>query len=299
MLLLFWKLEGISVGPINSLRWHHKPGYPPRYFGSGDAGLTIINPYLKNPDLVSECSFALTSTKSTCSCWFDNQVLVGTQDQVYSIPWNAITSQACNIELPVDLSGSVQNSFSTASGLPSDSILQMDSCGDYLSILTSAGLYWKKSGTESFLTCLTNSGVDTFISEANNLYLAEGQSVRIKYGEPTDLSSWDDSFSVSSPINRIWVTTHQGQDVLFIATTSGLIVKENANVYDYSSVISGSLDIKVVSVEYDSHYNWGHAFTASASGVNIINLKTKQLENYMNFGNLPIMAFGHDRLYSK
>jgi hypothetical protein len=299
MLLLFWKLEGISVGQISRIKWYHGIDYPPRYFCSGENGLTIINPYLKHPDLVPECSFTLTPAPCTTSCWFDDEIIIGTQNQAYRVPWAAIKDSECLITAPANVTTVTSPSYSTASGLPSDSILQMDAWSNYLSILTSAGLYWENRGTGTTLTCLTNSGSDVFISPGPTLYLAQGTQVNIKRGEPVDLVRWDEVFYVDHLINQIWVTTHDDQDTLFIATTSGLVIKQGDQSETYLNVISGSKNIECICVEYDTTLKWGHVFTGSETGVNVINTSSGISETYLQFNGLPVMALGYERFYSK
>ena len=225
MLLLFWKLAGVSVGQINRIVGYHGIDCPPRYFCSGESGLTIINPFLRIPDVTPECVFTITHTACTSSCWFQDEVLIGTQDRVYRTPWSVVKSHGCSPMSPVDITQSTYSSYSTASGLPSDNVLQINAWNNYLGILTDQGLYWEDRGTGSYLTCLTNSGNDVFISPGPNTYLAEGNQVNIKYGVPANFNSWDETILVNSAINQIWVSTRNSQDTLFIATASGLIVK--------------------------------------------------------------------------
>jgi hypothetical protein len=299
MLLLFWKAQGIVVGEINNIRWHHESGYPPRYLCGAEEGLTVINPYLAIDD-VPECCFFSTSSRVTGSCIYENLLLSGTVDNgVYELSWDSVKQAECLVTSPKDFSDDVVISYTTLSGLPSDSIVSIDSLDSYLAILTSSGLYWKKSGTESYLTCLTTEGRDIFISPGPTIYLAESNQLRIKYGEPLDLSSWDQVIPYTdSQINKMFINTYNGNDVIFLATTSGLDVRDGNNYINYYNVISGTKNLLSVAVEYDSRVDWGHVFVASSGGVNVLNLKSGEVETFLEFDGLPVYAVGYQRLYS-
>ena len=143
MLLLFWRSLGIAVGEIHNIRWQHTATSPPRYLCGADEGLTIINPYLDTGE-IPECSYFMTPTKVTCSCIFENNILAGTvSGGVYMLSWDIVEESGCFAENPPNLSSNVSLSYTTASGLPSDDIISIDSFDPYLAILTSSGLYWK------------------------------------------------------------------------------------------------------------------------------------------------------------
>ena len=235
------------------------------------------------------------------SCIFDGNLLAGTMYHgVYEVPWNYVMSRGCEVDSPKDISSQINLTYTTSSGLPSDEILTIDSQDQYLSVLTSSGLYWKKSGTESFLTCLTTEGRDVFMTDAPALYFAESNQLRIKYGEPVDLDTWDVTIPYSdSEINKIFVNSYNGVDTLFIATTSGLDVIEGSDTTSYYDVITGSKDLLSLAVELDSRMGWGHVFVGSAEGLNVINLKSNESETYIEYGGLPILSIGYDRFYSK
>mgnify|MGYP000870044863 CR=1 FL=1 len=300
MLLLFWKALGIAVEEIYNVKCYHTPQSPPRYLCGAEKGLTVINPYI-NWSEIPECSFFFTPSRVMGSCIFDGNLLAGTMYHgVYEVPWNYVMSRGCEVDSPKDISSQINLTYTTSSGLPSDEILTIDSQDQYLSVLTSSGLYWKKSGTESFLTCLTTEGRDVFMTDAPALYFAESNQLRIKYGEPVDLDTWDVTIPYSdSEINKIFVNSYNGVDTLFIATTSGLDVIEGSDTTSYYDVITGSKDLLSLAVELDSRMGWGHVFVGSAEGLNVINLKSNESETYIEYGGLPILSIGYDRFYSK
>jgi hypothetical protein len=301
MLLLFWKALGLAVGEVSHIRWYHNVDYPPRYLCGAELGLTIINPYLHLDGIFPECSFFMTPSKVTSSCVFDGDVIAGTLNNgTYTLSWDKVKQAQCPIMSPVNLSSQAYQSYTTLSGLPSDNITAVDSLDSYLGILTSSGLYWKKSGTEDYLTCLTTEGRDVFISPGPTLYLAESNQLRIKYGEPVDFSSWDVTIPYTdTQLNKMFVNTYQGIDTVFLATTSGLDVRNGSDLVNYYNVISGTKNLLSVAVEYDSRIDWGHAFVASSGGVNVVNLKSGEVETFLEFNGLPVSAVGYERLYSK
>ena len=248
MLLLFWKVTGIEVGIIKNIRWYHDSTYAPRYLCGAEQGLTVINPYVHVD--IPECSYFKTPAEVKGSCVFENSVLAGTPSGVYQISWNTIKQYSCDVNNPPDLSDQSSLSYTTASGLLSNSIIALDSLGPYLGIVTSSGLYWKKSGTGTHLNCPTVDGQDIFISSGPTIYFAEHNQLRVKYGEPTDFSSWDRTISYpNQQINKIFVNTWQGQDVIFVATTSGLDVWQGATLQTYYDVISGTKSLESVVTE--------------------------------------------------
>jgi hypothetical protein len=250
---------------------------------------------------VPECSYFFTPSKVTGSCIFDDSLLAGTQsDGIYEVPWDYVESLGCAVESPLDVSSQISLTYTTLSGLPSDEILAIDSQGAYLSILTSSGLYWKKSGTETFLTCLTTEGRDVFMADGPILYFAESNQLRIKYGEPVDLTTWDTTIPyTSSEINKIFVNINNGIRTLFVATTSGLDLIEGSTSINYYETISGSKDLMSLAVELDSRIGWGHVFVGSSDGLNVLNLKTEETENYIQYNGLPVISIGYNRFYSK
>jgi hypothetical protein len=297
MLLFFWGVQGSRVGMIDSLRWHHDIDYPPRFFGAGETGLSIINPFL---DVVTpECSYVSTSSKVTSSCWFHDEILIGTESQGYRIPWSIVKDVACNVGDPVDLGSWLVDSYTVSSGLPSNSILRMDSFGDYLGILTSGGLYWENYATGDKLTFLTDSGTDVFISQGAGVYLSAGQTLLIKASLPADFYSWDEIIECSGVINRIWVNTNGGLDTLFLATGSGLFIKQENQMVGYLDTISGSKDILDIGVELGADISSGHVFLGSSDGVNIINLRSGKTEQYLDYSGNTILGLGCNRFYSK
>ena len=298
MLLLFWKVVGVEVGVIRNIRWYHDESYSPRYLCGADQGLTILNPYI-SIDL-PECSYFQTPAEVKGSCVFENYILAGTPSGVYQISWDTVKQYNCDVYSPQDLSSQSSLSYTTASGLLSDDIIALDALGPYLAIVTSSGLYWKKSGTGTYLNCPTIDGRDIYISAGPTIYFAESNQLRIKYGEPTDLSSWDRTISYpNQQINRISINTWNGQDVLFIATTSGLDIWQGDTLQTYYDVISGTKSLSSVVSELDSRLGWGHVFVSASGGVNILNLKSGLVEKYMDFNGIEIPAIGYPRLYSK
>ena len=300
MLLLFWKALGLIVEEIYNVRWYHTPESQPRYLCGAEKGLTVINPFLKWDD-IPECSYFLTPSRVTSSCVYDGSLVAGTMYHgIYEIPWDTVKSYGCALGSPTDLSTQTVLTYTTSSGLPSDEIISLDSQGSYLSILTSSGLYWKKSGTETFLTCLTTEGRDVFMTDGPTLYFAESNQLRIKYGEPVDLDTWDETISYTdSEINKIFVNSKNGVDTIYLATTSGLDIREGSNYLNYYDEISGSKNLMALAVELDSYFGWGHVFVGSDDGLNVINLKSNESENYIEYSGLPVLSIGYDRFYSK
>lgn len=300
MLLLFWKALGIAVEEIYNVKWYHTAQSPPRYLCGAEKGLTVINPYMSWSE-IPECSFFFTPSRVMDSCIFNGSLLAGTRYHgIYEVPWSYIGSLGCEVDFPKDISSQISLTYTTSSGLPSNEILAIDSQDPYLSILTSSGLYWKKSGTESFFTCLTTEGRDAFMTDAPALYFAESNQLRIKYGEPTDLESWDVTIPyLDSEINKIFVNRNNGTDTIFIATTSGLDIIEGSDTVSYYDVITGSKNLLSLAVELDSRVGWGHVFVGSSDGLNVVNLKSNESETYIEYGGLPVLSIGYDRFYSK
>jgi hypothetical protein len=299
MLLLFWKALGSVVGEITSLYWYHTSEDPPRYLGGGDSGLTVINPYISLGS-VPECCYFITPSVVNSSCIFQGEILAGTSAGVYSLSWGNVRQAGCDVINPIDLTADMALSYNTASGLPSDDVLRMDSLQDYLAIMTTSGLYWKKYGTEDYLVCPTVYGVDVCVAQGPTIYMAEQNQLCVKYGEPTDLSTWDLTIPFNGyQINKIFVNTYNGSDTVFIATTSGLAVWDGQSISNYYTMLSGSTNLLAVVAEFDARSDYGHVFVAASGGVNVLNLKNGLVENYLYFGESGIPAIGFPRFYSK
>lgn len=298
MLLLFWGTTGLlSTGYPNNLSWRHSTGYPPRYLCSAETGLSIINPF--HPEGVSpECSYAILDKTCVSSDVYDGNIVIGTASGgLYKVDWDYVIGKGCDINNPYDFSSDIEG-FTTFSGLLSNEIIEVEANGDYLGIVTSSGFCYGRAGESEYINYVTESGKDCFVRADNHVYFAEGNRILSK-GSPGDFSSWDQEYNLSYEINDIWVASKEGVDTIFVGTEGGPYVIQGANTYDYSTVVSGSKNIVSVAVEYDSNYNWGHLFTAASGMVNIINLKSKEVETIIPYEGLVLFAVESQRLYSK
>jgi hypothetical protein len=292
MLLLFWRPTGGIVGYVSDIRWMHLSGYPPRCVISADGGVATINPYMKHPDNLVECAFSSTPSSVVRSCYYQSEIVSASNAGVLATPWSELVSE-CDVTNPKDVSGSTYTKYNTVSGLLSENVIDIDAYGDYLAMLTDQGLSWKKEGTDTFVNCLTTSGKSVYVNDQAT-YLADGSTIRVKRGEPVSFDSWDSEYDLGSDISRIWVN----RGTIFASTSDGLYVRYDDEVYHYTA-LSGSLNLSSVSVEYDSSFSWGHAFTISDDCVNIINLKDKTIENSISYTNRVVLAVDYPRLYSK
>lgn len=296
MLLLFWRQLGLGSGEALGVRWYHSTACPPRCLFNATDGFSIINPFFSGVES-SECSWVIVGESCNAIDVQNDYVLAGFESTgIYRFPVSAMLE--CNVESPADLSDLLEQSYTTSSGLLSNEIIAIEAQGDYLGVVTSSGLCWNKS-EGSFVTYTTTSGRDVFISPYPNTYLAEGEDLKMKQGEVADFLTWDREWNLGREIRDIWVNTHEGADTVFVATASGAVMIRGDDLYDFSSTISGSLDLHTVAVEHDSHYDWGHLFTASLGEVNIINLTHKTLENTISYAPSGIVAFETQRIYSK
>lgn len=297
MLIFFWQRKlGLGSGDPLLVRWHHSADCPPRCLFGATAGFSVINPFLYNVDS-RECSWALFDDDS-CNAIdvHGTEVLAGSESSgIFKLPVHNINF--CDVANPTNLTDALEQSYTMASGLLSNSIIAIESQYPYLGIVTSSGLCWNKN-EGPFVTYTTESGKDVFISPGPRTYLADGNTLRVKSGEPSDFSSWDSEWDFGKTINDIWVTSQEGTDTVFLGTVSGAYAIRNTDIYDFSSVISGSLDIESIAVEHDSSYSWGHLFTMSSGAINVINLKHKQLEQAITYSG-SLVAFETQRIYSK
>jgi len=297
MLLLFWGAAGLLTGyPIN-LCWRHSTGYPPRYLCSAEMGLSIINPF--HPEGVSpECSYALLEKKCIDSDVYDGNVIIGTEENgLYKIGWDYVIGKGCDVNNPYDFSSDIEN-FTTFSGLLASGIIAVEANGDYLGIVTSSGFCYGKQGETNYITYVTESGKDCFVKADDYVFLAEGNRILAK-NSPTDFVTWDQEYNFEYDINDIWVNSKEGVDTIFVGTEGGPYVIQGTSTFDYSTVVSGSKNVISVAVEYDSNYNWGHLFTSASGIVNIINLKSKEVETTIDYEGIVLFAAESQRLYSK
>jgi hypothetical protein len=297
MLLLFWRRAlRLNSGDPLLIRWHHSTLCPPRCIIGASQGFSIINPYLY--DVYSrECSWALFDNDiCTAVDVHGTEIMAGSAESgMFKLDLSEIIH--CDVSSPEDLTGYLEDSYTTASGLLSDSIVSVESQFPYLGIVTSSGLCWNKNNS-SFVTYTTESGKDVFISPGPVTYLADGNSLRKKIGEPADFSSWDNVWEFTEDINDIWVNQKDGIDSVFVGTVSGAYALRGSDLYSFAPVISGSKNIEKIAVEYDSGYDWGHLFTMSSGMINVINLKHKTNEQAIPYS-WSLVAFDTQRIYSK
>jgi hypothetical protein len=293
MLLLFWHPQGSAAGTISNMRWLHTiPNAPSRCLGGADAGISIFNPNLLHPDNLQECAYISTSVPITATCFLNEEILGGASLGVYAVPWSAI-GNSCAVENPTDATASTYLKYTTASGILSNNVKHIDSYGNYLGIVTDEGLSWKLG--DSFINFATTSGKEVFIDAGPTTYLADGSTIRIKYGEPLSFATWDVEIDLGVEINGLWVN----RETAFVATVSGLATIHGGAVYQYTN-LSGTLDISSVRTEIDSSISWGHAFTLSSECVNVINLKHKTIERVLHSSSDSILlAAEYPRYYSK
>jgi len=296
MLLLFWNLVGINIGLVTNIKWFHDHMYSPRFFCLAQEGMSIINPYA-DPNQRPECSFITSDVPLTDATYYNNNILIGSTTGVKSLGWDTIKRAGCFLNNPEDLTIEVSESYNTSSGILSDEIIAIDSLNNYLAILTTSGLSW--TSNESFVNYLTTSGSKVSMTNGPRTYLADGDTLRLKIGEISDFSSWDEEYYIGREITSLHVNQYNGIDTLFCATASGLVMIEGENIYDFSNTLSGSLELTSVATEYDSSFNWGHAFTGASGIVNIINLKHKTIENTIEYDGQPVLAVDYPRIYSR
>jgi hypothetical protein len=297
MLLLFWNQRAAGVGLITGVKWYHDPLYMPRFFCVGEQGMTFVNPYA-DPALSPECSYITHNTAFNDSTYYQGEVLAGATDGIFRLDWDIVKSVDCDLTDPTDISSHVLSSYTVASGLLSNHVLAIDGMDDYLVVLTSSGISWKK-GTDPFISGITTSGVDVCLTGGPRTYLADGDTVRLKIGDVVDFTSWDAEYNVGREITDLWVNQYLGVDTIFCATVSGMVMIEGDNQYDFSNTLSGSLELTSVATEYDSGFNWGHAFTAASGIVNIINLKHKTVENTVTYEGKAVLGVDTQRIYSR
>lgn len=297
MLLLFWNVTESIIGIPTNIRWYHQPGYPPRCICGAESGFSVINPYFASA-ANSECSYAVMGKKCNGTDVYINDIVIGTEsDGLYKIDLDTVKTKSYSIDNPEDLISYVEE-FTTFSGLLSNEILAVEANGEYLGIVTSSGFCYGRAGEANYLNYVTESGKDCFVRSDNYVYLAEGNRI-LHRGSPTDFTSWDGEYNLDYDINDIWVTTSYGVDTLFVGTEGGPYVIRGGDIFDYTTIISGSKNIISLATEYDSKYDWGHLFTASSGVVNIINLKSNTLEQSISYEGSALFAIETQRLYSK
>lgn len=303
MLLLFWGgtegFNGFSLTPgiPYNIRWYHSTGYPPRCICGTASGISIINPYYPQ-SLNMECSYALINKKCTGTDVYNNDLVIGTElDGLFKTDWATIKSKSMDIGEAQDLTSFVQE-FTTFSGLLSNEIIAVEANGDYLGIVTSSGFCYGRPGEAEYLNYVTQSGKDCYVRSDNYVYFAEGNRILCKES-PGNFTTWEGEYNFPYDINDIWVTSKDDTDTIFVGTEGGPYVVRGNDTYDYTDIVVGSKNIISVSAEYDSTYNWGHLFTAAEGIINIINLKSKLLENSISYSGSTLFAAETQRLYSK
>lgn len=267
MLLLFWKSLGLTCGNPNDIRWYHDTAFIPLCFVPGEYGLSIINPFM---DYASkECGYSLLNSNCTSVEFFNNNLILGTTTSgLYQLSWDVIKNHQCDVSNPYNFSDFMEL-FTTYSGLPSQEIKNLASSSIKLAVVTPSGLSIATEGEINWVNYLTSSGVAAALGE--NIYFAEGNLLKVT----NDFPSWNEIYEFNYAINELWVTTKDGVDTLFMATESGVVVKERDKFY-YFYTTSG---IKRARPEIDTTMNQGHIFAMTSGTLNIYNMRNKTLES--------------------
>lgn len=290
MLLLLGQ-NTVTAGTIKNAKWLHLPGYAPRCLCGAENGFAVVNPYAY-PVSANECISVIMDGTVNCMCYYDNEVLAGTNTGIYSLDWSSYGHYADGGN-PLDASDSLSLNYNTTNGLLSDQIISLDACNEYLVVVTSGGLSWKKSSGE-FINYVTTSGHKAFVDSSPTTYLADGNTLRIKYGEPVSFDAWDTEIDLGESINDLWVSSN----VIFMATDIGISIWNSGSLYNYTAV-SGSLPLRRITGELDTTFDWGHIFVASSDCINIFNLKQKAIESHIDFNDSAVLCIDYPRIYSR
>lgn len=295
MLLFFWRGKSESIlGSIYSLTWHHTPDYRPLVMCGCQNGATIINPFLYDPIIIPECARVLTGEPCYGLDVYNNQLLLGTMSSgVLQITWQTVKDVGCSLGNPIDLFRYAVQSYNTASGILSDSIMGLDSYGDNLVIMTASGLSYFSNPSAPPINYATTSGGPTYVTEDGCIYVCDGSNLKVKNCPILDFSSWDSEWSFTDDLVGLAVN----RNTVFTATSSGVYVITQSGVLDLSPTVAGEL-ISDLSVEFDSKEDWGHLFISASGSVDIINLKTKLVEKTITYSG-SVFAVETPRIYSK
>lgn len=240
-----------------------------------------------------ECSYAYLNKVCVSADIFDNKLLFGTAaDGLFYLDWTATKAVGCDIENPTDITGSIET-FSDFSGLLSNNILKIEANNGFLGVLTDSGFSYGKHGEPAYINYITESGKDCFVCKADFVYVAEGNRIVAK-ATPTDFTAWDTEYNLDQEVNDIWVVEKDGINTLFVATQSGVVVFEKDASFSY-----GSRNYSQIKAEVGTTINQGHIFAVSSNTVDIINMRTKLLDDTITYDGTAILGIENKRLYSK
>jgi hypothetical protein len=287
MLLLFWRSLGLMCGNPNDIRWYHDPSYVPRCFVTGEYGLSVINPFMNYT--AKECGYVLLDSNCTSVEFFNDNLILGTTTSgLYQLNWSLIKNNCNSVENPYDFSNSMEL-FTTFSGLLAQEIKTMASSDTKLAVVTPSGLSIGTLGSVNWVNYLTTSGAAAAFGE--NIYFAEGNTLNVSSNFPT----WNATYEFNYAINELWCTTQDGVDTLFMATESGVVVKENEEFY-YFNTTSG---IKRARPEVGTTMNQGHVFAMISGTLNVYNMRNKVLESEYNYATEDFLFIDNKRIGQK
>jgi hypothetical protein len=278
----------------------HRENYPVRCLCTGESGFLTFNPCLDSDSRV--CSQALLNIPCTAIDLYGDNIVIGTAASgIKAVPWVDVINFGCDVDNPADITSDVSDLYTTADGLLSDSIYNINAKGSYIAVVTSGGLSWQKDA--GFINYATTSGNDVFVDFDGSTYLADGKSLRIKYGEPENFDAWDGVLEFVNEINTVFVESDEHGDsrAIFVGTEDGSYIIDGHNTESRIGItVSGSQNVvRVVSEAYSSFIK-GHLFLASSNALNVYNIKTQQIDTvvWSQGGGEPLIAFDHVRLFS-
>ena len=278
MLLLFWRQDYIHSGLAKTGRWLHRPDYSPRYLIGTDGGIDIVSGY---SDICNTC-YTFLNTEANAIDFYNNRIIIGTSTSgLLYIPWNNIK------DLPVCGNQEYTSSVYEFNPLNSNYVKALATQDYSLGVVTVSGFEYWNDTLGDFILVPTSSGNDAFITSSGGLgprtYFCEGNLLEIYNGElPTTWTGW--SFTCNTlnigNLNDIWVQEFLDYDIVFLAGTLVTVVQKyplNLNDYesrDFSNTISGSKNIYSITIEAGTDIDYGHYFTLSSDGINIITMQS-------------------------
>lgn len=287
MLLLFWKQEDLKSGYARATRWYHPNNSAPRLLVATTSGFDVYCPYFENC-----CScFGYRGIESTAIDIYDDKLIIGTIGSgIYCVPWGDLESLGlCN-------SLSYEGSYYSFGQLAGNNVSHLATQSNYLGVITNSGFEYWSNTVSGFILYPTTNGKSAFITSDESsfnskIYFAEGSNLKVS-NNPWNhtCSGWSYTYSGLGigTLKGVWVEETAYNNIFVVGTGGTVYIQErdmnkSTNIYDFTSVISGSTNLISVTAEADAQLNNGHYFTLSADGVNIINL---QIYNSIDSNNI-------------
>ena len=265
MLLLFWNTrDKFRTGKLTSVYWYYDKIQSPWCFCSTSGGMDFIKPWYGSKGY---CSHILTNVPVSCVTLFDEKIIFGTLGSgIYAVNYSIVRDNGC---YDTNLSTKMYEFITTESGISSNNIVSIDANSNFLGVVTYSGLDWIKRDSDSIVNYPTTSGRDVVIGIDGSTFFADGSSLKIKYGQPTDYTIWDFEYTFSGSINKLRVNNN----CVFVGTEYGAyVVNPDSNVPICKMFNLGN-NIVSIAIEQDSNCDWGHLFTATSDYVYFNNLK--------------------------